>query len=238
MIKVMNISVKASSGKVVLENVSCTACAGSITTLVGKSGAGKTTLLRAVAGLNMYDIGSIEVDGTDLKTCTPVQRASLVGFVFQDFNLFENLTVLENCVQPMVVVKNQEKLAATRQAADLLSQLSMTQMLGAHPKNLSGGQRQRVAIARALCMGSKTLLLDEPTSALDPENSANLVAILKKLCQQGIAILMSSQDMSFVKQASDLLFLLDDGRIIDFYDPQISGLMSEQSRLFNFMNLI
>lgn len=237
MITVTNVTVTTSSGKKLLENISCSAQAGRITILVGKSGAGKTTLLRTIAGLNSFDYeGSIVVDGVALSTCTSVQRASLVGFVFQDFNLFENLTVLENCVSPMIVVKKQSRSFAVTQAFGFLEQLGIALLHDAYPKNLSGGQRQRVSIARALCLGSKTLLLDEPTSALDPENTSRLVDILKGLCQQDIAILLSSQDMNFVKKIGDVVYLLEDGRLVDWFDPQTAEKSFETTGVYDFIN--
>ncbi|KKQ32322.1 MAG: Amino acid ABC transporter, ATP-binding protein [candidate division TM6 bacterium GW2011_GWF2_37_49] len=237
MIKVQNLSVKISSGQQILNNVSCLAPAGRITTLIGKSGSGKTTLLRTIARLNTFECqGKIEIDGKNIVALGSVEQASLLGFVFQDFNLFENMTVLENCIQPLIVVKKLSAQAAKEIALEKLSSLGMGNFLSAYHKSLSGGQKQRIAIARALCMGSKTLLLDEPTSALDPENTTNLVALLKGLCAQGIAILISSQDMTFVKMILDRVYLVDEGKITDFFDLNESAELLEDSRMYKFLN--
>lgn len=237
MIKVENLSVIASSGQNILNNISCIAPAGRITTLVGKSGVGKTTLLRTVAGLNKLEWnGKIEVDGKDLKLLDRKNQSSLVGFVFQDFNLFENMTAIENCIQPLVVVKKLNNQFARQIAIETLSSLDMSKFLSAYPKNLSGGQKQRVAIARALCMGSKTLLLDEPTSALDPENTATLVELLKKLCQNGIAILISSQDMCFAKLVQDRIYLIEDGQIAESFDAKLDDKISSNSKIATFLS--
>jgi len=237
MITISNLTVTTSGGKKILKNVSCTVQAGRIMMCVGKSGVGKTTLLRAIAGLSPLGYeGEIIIDGTNLMACTSQERPSLVGFVFQDFNLFENLTVLDNCVNPMVVVKKQKRDVAIHQAYKILAELGIDQLKNVYPKSLSGGQKQRVAIARALCMGSRVLLLDEPTSALDPENTTKLVVMLKKLRQQGIAVILSSQDMNFVKKIDDIVCLIEDGCIVDSFDPQIADVLSEKTHLYEFMN--
>lgn len=237
MIKVQNLSVKISFGQQILNNVSCWAPAGRITILIGKSGSGKTTLLRSIARLNKFEYqGKIEIDGKDIVALGSIEQASLLGFVFQDFNLFENMTVLENCVQPLIVVKKLGAQAAKEIALENLSNLGMGNFLSAYPKSLSGGQKQRVAIARALCMGPKTLLLDEPTSALDPENTTTFVALLKSLCAQGIAILISSQDMSFVKMILDRVYLVDDGRVVDYFDLNDSTELLKDRKIGKFLN--
>lgn len=236
MIKVKNISVKAPSGQLILNSISCLAPAGRITVLIGKSGAGKTTLLRTIARLNKLEYqGTIEVDGQNLISLNTDQQASLLGFVFQDFNLFENLTVLENCMQPLVVVKKLSSQSARQIAIETLSSLDMGKFLSVYPKSLSGGQKQRVAIARALCMGSKILLLDEPTSALDPENTSILAHLIKKLCENGIAVLISSQDMNFVKMIMDRVYLIEDGQVVDAFDSRIDEQVSRQGKIALFL---
>jgi len=238
MINIENLSVKTSLGQLLLNNLSCVAPAGRITTLIGKSGAGKTTLLRTIARLSDFKYqGKIEIYGKDITSLGKAEQTSLLGFVFQDFNLFENMTVLENCVQPLVVVKKLSVQVAKQIAEKTLSDFGISKFLLAYPKNLSGGQKQRVAIARALCMGAKALLLDEPTSALDPENTANLANLLENLRQQDIVILVSSQDMSFVRLICDLLYLLEDGKIMDFFDKKAEKVPKSDSKIASFMKI-
>lgn len=236
MINVENLFVKTRSGQTILNNISCVAPAGRITTLIGKSGSGKTTLLRSIARLNKLEYhGTIQIDGNFLSDINNQQQASLIGFVFQDFNLFDNLSVLENCTQPIIVIKNFDAQTAEHIAIDMLSNLGMGNFLAAYPRDLSGGQKQRVAIARALCMGPKTLLLDEPTSALDPENTSSFVKLLKTLCNQGIAILVSSQDMNFIAAIRDRVYLIGDGKIIEAFDDQADNAPQACSQIDNFL---
>lgn len=240
MIKVENLTVGLNllNKQLLLDKLSCFVPAGRITTFIGKSGAGKTTLLRTIAKLNKVEWnGKIEIGGKNIKTLNSTQQAELLGFVFQDFNLFENMTVLENCTQPLGVVKKLSFQVAEEIASEKLLSLGMENFLQSYPQNLSGGQKQRVAIARAICMGSKTLLLDEPTSALDPMNTIMLSTLLRELCARDIAIAVSSQDMNFVKMIMDKIYLIDKGKIVDEFDSLISNIMSKSSKTYNFLNL-
>lgn len=208
MLKIQNLNVSYTRQKkefTPLRNATCTIQSGRITTFLGKSGSGKTTLLRCIAGLQKYE-GSIKLNGVDLETQPPAQRSTLIGFVFQNFNLFPQLTVLENCTQPLIVVTGLPQKDAKQQAQEMLTRLGMSGYEDAYPSQLSGGQQQRVALARALGLHPQVLLLDEPTSALDSENSALLAMILKQLCAQGIAIALSSQDMTFVEMIKDNIY--------------------------------
>lgn len=216
----------------VLKGISCSLESGRITLLIGKSGAGKTTLLRAMAGLVPITRGEILVNGTDLSVLSNRQRAHEIGFVFQDFNLFAHLTVLQNCIDPLLV-QGIAYAAAERLARQTLQQLEMSDFLFAYPAQLSGGQQQRVAIARALCLRPRILLLDEPTASLDPLNRDILVTLLRQLAQEGLTIVLSSQDMSFVRKLFDRVYYLQAGSIAEVCDgieavsncPQIEQFM-------------
>jgi ABC-type polar amino acid transport system ATPase subunit len=215
MLTIQNLTVSYTRQKTkqnALQNASCTLPPGRITIFLGKSGAGKTTLLRCIAGLQAYQ-GIIQFGGLDLASQNSAQRSALVGFVFQSFNLFPQLTVLENCIQPLIVVRGIARESAMKQALEMLDRLGIAGYQHAYPAQLSGGQQQRVALARALVLRPKVLLLDEPTSALDPENSAILANILKQLCAEGIAIGLSSQDMSLVSMIKDRTYVVTDGAI-------------------------
>lgn len=218
MITVQNLNVTSANGRQLLSAVSCTIPAGRITACIGPSGAGKTTLLRAIAGLNgLKKQGAITLDRTNLTHAHTHERPHLVGFVFQDFNLFAHMTVLHNCVQPQLV-NGIAANEAEKTAQAILASLGMADYAQAYPATLSGGQKQRVAIARALCLKPQALLLDEPTSALDPANTAALVAIIRSLASSGIAIAIASQDVPFICAVADRLYLLENGRIIDDTD--------------------
>lgn len=203
--------------KPVLKNISCKLKPGRINLLIGKSGAGKTTLLKSLAGLVPAASGTILINGVQLSVLNPKQRSELIGYVFQSFNLFPNLTVLQNCVDPLLV--HQMPVAQAEQIAqEMLQKLGMQDFGHKYPVQLSGGQQQRVAIARALCLKPQVLLLDEPTAALDPVNTDLLVEILQKLVAQGLTVVLSSQDMGFVRKVFDYVVYLQSGQIVESCD--------------------
>lgn len=231
-------SYKAYKGKkpFALQNISFELQQGRITTFMGPSGAGKTTLLHCMANLHKEYDGEITVNGKDLRTLSPLERASHVGFVLQQCALFPHLTVLQNCVQPLVkVLKLQEDLARSS-ALRMLSLLGMANFKDALPAQLSGGQQQRVAIARALVLNPEVLLLDEPTSALDPESKLCLVGVLKELNQKGITIGLSSHDMPFIQRMLDCIYFMEEGAIIETYDCRHECLQSK-SKINRFLTL-
>lgn len=176
--------------------------------------------MRCIAHVQAGYRGTITWDGVLLQSMTGQERASLIGFVFQQGNLFPQLTVMENCVQPLMVVKKLPRTQAQDIALAHLAQLGMALLKDAYPAQLSGGQQQRVAIARALCLSPRILVLDEPTSALDPENSRILQGILVSLQRQGITIIVSSQDMPFVRAILDCAYLIGEGTIVAHYDRE------------------
>jgi polar amino acid transport system ATP-binding protein len=216
MISIVNLTskgVKTVSNKPILYNISCSFVPSSITALVGKSGAGKTTLLRCIGQLQEIADGTISIDGKQVQAMGPQERAQLLGFVFQNFNLFPQLTARENCIQPLMVTKGLSYQDAEKKISEIFATLDLLEHQNAYPATLSGGQKQRVAIARALCLGPKVLLLDEPTSALDYENSMILARLLKKLAKQGITIVLASHDREFVSIVQDTTFEINDGTI-------------------------
>jgi ABC-type polar amino acid transport system ATPase subunit len=207
-------------GKQILNDISLTIPQGSLHCLIGQSGAGKTSLLKCIASLQQQYTGSIEYQGRLINAMLPTERAHTIGFVFQHFNLFPHMTVLENCVHPMVHVLNVSQEIAQKKAVEILAQVGMEQYKDSYPQQLSGGQQQRVAIARALCLEPKILLFDEPTSALDPESSRTLVTLLKTLKDQGITSIISSHDMAFVKAIHGNIHFISEGKLIESYDQQ------------------
>lgn len=216
MVTVTNLIVKLGS-EIILKSISCVLLPGRITTFIGKSGAGKTTLLKAFVGLAPITKGSITVNEKQIASLSSKQRSEEIGYVFQDFNLFAHLTVLENCIDPLIVHGMAHEQAEQR-ALEILQQLEMANHRDKYPAQLSGGQQQRVAIARALCLNPRVLLLDEPTASLDPANTDILVSILKKLASQGLTIGLSSQDMSFVRKIFDYVYYVQSGEIAESCD--------------------
>jgi ABC-type polar amino acid transport system ATPase subunit len=226
---------KSGSSAAILSDVLCAIPEKRITIIIGKSGAGKTTLLRCFAGLENDYLGTITVDGKNINNLSAQERAKVVGFVSQSFNLFPTLTVLENCMQPMIVVQQLEKELARAKAMEMLLQLDMASYCNVYPAKLSGGQQQRVALARALCMGPKVILFDEPTSALDPANVALLRSLFFSLIKNGITVVVVSQDVSFVRSIMDKVYFLEDGKIIEQFDSEKLRELLEKTKIGLFL---
>lgn len=205
------------SDQTLLQELSCTLVPGRITAFIGKSGAGKTTLLKALVGLMPITRGTIMVNNKSLHSLAPRQRSEEIGFVFQDFNLFPHLSVLQNCIDPLMHHAVTYE-AAHEQAHHILRELGIDHLSDKYPASISGGQQQRVAIARALCLNPKILLLDEPTASLDPLNTDILAGILRKLAAQGLTIGLSSQDMNFVYKIFDRVYYIESGSIVEYCD--------------------
>jgi ABC-type polar amino acid transport system ATPase subunit len=221
---------------IILDNISLVCNPGEITCLLGPSGAGKTTLLRTIAQLHDNYYGSIMINEKDIKTFMPVERSAMVGLVFQHFNLFPHLTVMQNCMQPMMVVQAIPSETAQQRVCAILTDLNIGHLASYYPAQLSGGQQQRVAIARALCLSPRILLLDEPTSALDPSNGILLQKLLRRLADQGFTIIVSSHDMHFVQGILDRGYLIEEGKISQSFDADCLASPVNNSRLAQFLN--
>ncbi len=210
----------------VLKGISCEVAKGEVIVILGPSGSGKSTLLRTINGLESIQAGSITVDGISVHD----NKANLykvrqrTGMVFQQFNLFNHKTVLENiCLAPIhVQKKSREETEAL--AMSLLGKVGLPEKAHAYPSQLSGGQQQRVAIARALAMRPLVMLFDEPTSALDPELIKEVLDVMKALARDGMTMLVVTHEIGFAKEVADRVIFMDDGRIIeaasgaDFFD--------------------
>jgi polar amino acid transport system ATP-binding protein len=214
MIIVENLTVSMDNQNL-LDGVSCSLTSGHITGFVGKSGAGKTMLLKSLIGLVTPADGRIVIDHTLLNTLTPKQRAKKIGYVFQNFNLFPHLTVLQNCMDPLLVYGTAYH-EAEKKARLVLQELDMSDCLNKYPSQLSGGQQQRTAIARALSLNPSVLLLDEPTASLDPFNTEILVGILHNLVRKGLTIGLSSQDTNFICKVFDRVYCIESGKVVEF----------------------
>lgn len=216
-----NISLRYSKNEnFILNNISAIFPSGRITFLLGKSGSGKTKLLQCLAGLEKPLDGIIMVDGNELGSMSPSQRARHVGIVFQQFHLFPHLTVLQNCIQPMVV-NSFEKNDCSQKALINLKSVTMDTFAHRYPNQLSLGQQQRVAIARAMCLNPPVLLLDEPTSSLDPISTKSLLLLLQQFAGEGLCIVISSHDIKFIRSILDRAYLIDYGEVIDYFDKRI-----------------
>lgn len=221
--------------KLILNQVSFDIADNKITVFIGKSGAGKSTILRIIAGLEPSYEGMLFYDGQDVKTLTHKDRVALIGYVTQNYTLFAQLTVLQNCSLALEKVMKLSTVQAESTAIEMLKKVGMDSYRDAYPGALSGGQKQRVAIARALCLNPKIIILDEPTSALDPENVNNIVVLLKQLAACGIAVVLSSQDMAFVKMIFDRIYFVDNGMIIESIDRQKITMIDDVSAIKTFL---
>ncbi|KWC48763.1 ectoine/hydroxyectoine ABC transporter ATP-binding protein EhuA [Burkholderia ubonensis] len=217
----------------VLERVSFVAPRGSVTVIVGPSGSGKSTLLRTINHLERVDDGFIDIDGEligyrrdgdvlyELKERDMLKRRTEVGMVFQNFNLFPHLTVLENLVEAPVAVGGATRDAAERTARALLARVGLADKADAYPRQLSGGQQQRVAIARALALRPKVLLFDEPTSALDPELVNEVLDVIKELARSGTTLVIVTHEIGFAREVADNVLFMESGRIVEAGPPAI-----------------
>ena len=206
----------------VLRDIDFTVSAGDVTSIIGASGSGKSTLLRCINLLEMPTSGEILFHDENIlsRKGGAAKYRSKVGMVFQSFNLFNNMTVLENCIvgQTKVLKKNREQ--AKEQAMRFLTKVGMAPFINAKPRQLSGGQKQRVAIARALAMDPEVLLFDEPTSALDPEMVGEVLAVMRDLAKEGLTMLVVTHEMAFARDVSNHVVFMRDGVIWEEGSPQ------------------
>lgn len=241
MIRVENVSKQFNKTRA-LKNVSLEVNKGDIISLIGPSGSGKSTLLRCIHGLEHVDSGKIYMDdewmNPDDEKKFRAQR-NRMGFVFQHFNLFPNMSVLQNCKLAQVEVLNKTDEEAEKIALEYLDKVGLLEKKDAYPNNLSGGQKQRVAIARALCMNPDIMLFDEPTSALDPEMIKEVLEVMKDLGKQGMTMVVVTHEMGFARKVGTRVVFLDQGEIVEentseefFASPQSDRAKDFLSKVF------
>jgi len=220
----------------VLADINFSVAKGEVVCIIGASGSGKSTLLRCLNLLELPTSGEILFRGENIlehNMSNAVYRAKM-GMVFQQFNLFNNLTVLDNCVVGQVKVLKRDKAAAERKALEYLDLVGMSQFIKAKPHQISGGQKQRVAIARALSMEPEALLFDEPTSALDPEMVGELLKVMKELAKSGLTMVVVTHEMSFARDVANRVVFMDSGVIVEDDAPEIifNNPANERTRTF------
>lgn len=208
---------------------------GEVVVIIGPSGSGKSTLLRCINRLENFETGTVIVDDIPLTTAENINAIRTeVGMVFQSFNLFPHLTVLENVTVAQKVVRKRTKQEAIEVALSLLEKVGIPEKANDYPGQLSGGQQQRVAIARALAMNPKIMLFDEPTSALDPEMIQEVLDVMLQLAKEGMTMVVVSHEMGFARAAADRAVLMDEGVIVeeDVPDVLFSHPTEERTKLF------
>ena len=206
-----------------------------VVVIIGPSGSGKSTLLRCMNYLEEPTSGKVSVDGIVLDGEANINKVrEEVGMVFQRFNLFPHMTVLDNIMLAPIKVRHSTKAEAEDTARKLLARVGLADKADAYPSQLSGGQQQRVAIARALAMKPKVMLFDEPTSALDPEMVGEVLDVMRKLAEEGMTMVIVTHEMGFAREVGDRLLFVDDGRIIEQGDPKevFEHPQEERTRLF------
>jgi polar amino acid transport system ATP-binding protein len=238
-IKAVNV-VKIFSGKAgvvrAVDGVSTEVARGEVVVIIGPSGSGKSTFLRCINGLESFTEGHILIDGIDLadkKTNINKVRAE-VGMVFQQFNLFPHMTVLENLTLAQRRVRKRSKAQADEKARMLLRKVGIAEKADEFPSRLSGGQQQRVAIARALAMDPKVMLFDEPTSALDPEMVGEVLDVMKQLAREGMTMMVVTHEMGFAREVADRVIFMDEGKVVEVGTPEhfFTSPREERAKLF------
>ena len=222
----------------VLRDIDFTVAKGDVTSIIGASGSGKSTLLRCINLLETPTSGEVCYHGKNVAgrgVNAPAYRAH-VGMVFQSFNLFNNMTVLENCMVGQVKVLKRSREEARAHAMTYLEKVGMAPYINAKPRQISGGQKQRVAIARALAMHPEVLLFDEPTSALDPEMVGEVLSVMKSLAQEGMTMLVVTHEMGFAREAADRVIFIDGGVIVEDSEPQEFFAHPKNKRLQDFLS--
>ncbi|WP_050763285.1 amino acid ABC transporter ATP-binding protein [Roseobacter sp. GAI101] len=224
----------------VLDNVNLSVEKGEKIVLCGPSGSGKSTLIRCISGLEARSKGKIRVAGHDLETdCRNIgDYRGEVGMVFQQFNLFPHLNVLQNVMMAPRLVRNQEKATVRERSMALLERVHIANRADYYPEQLSGGQQQRVAIARALCMQPKVMLFDEPTSALDPEMVQEVLDVMIALAKSGMTMIVVTHEMGFARTVADRVIFMDKGQIVEGGTPDTFFDYPENDRTKEFLRKI
>jgi len=224
----------------VLRDINLTVAAGERVVVCGPSGSGKSTMIRCINRLEQHQEGKIVVDNIelsdDLRSLDAIRRE--VGMVFQSFNLFPHLTILENCTLAPIWVRRMPKREAEELAMEFLERVRIPEQAKKYPGQLSGGQQQRVAIARALCMKPKIMLFDEPTSALDPEMIKEVLDTMVMLAAEGMTMICVTHEMGFARQVADRVVFMDRGEIVESGEPEAIFANPQTDRLKTFLSQI
>ena len=224
----------------VLKDINLSVKRGEVISVIGSSGSGKSTMLRCINLLEIPTGGDILYEGVNIRTSSVklTDYRAKVAMVFQQFNLFNNMTALENCVKPQMIVLKRTKDEATKIALEFIEKVGMSAYINAKPSQLSGGQKQRIAIARALSMNPDVILFDEPTSALDPEMVGEVLEVMQGLAKSGYTMIVVTHEMGFAREVSDRVIFMDGGYIVEEGTPEEIFKNAKQERTKQFLSKI
>ena len=236
LIKISHLNKKFGDNEV-LKDISAEIVPGEVVVILGPSGSGKSTLLRCVNLLEVPTTGKIEFEGADItdKKNDIFKTREKMGMVFQQFNLFPNMTVLQNITLSPIKVKKLSKEAAEKIAKDLLGKVGLSDKADAYPQSLSGGQQQRIAIARALAMQPDVMLFDEPTSALDPEMVGEVLEVMQQLAKEGMTMVIVTHEMGFARKVANRVIFMDEGKIVEDADKEAFFANPQSERAKDFL---
>ena len=224
----------------VLRDINLSVTRGEVISVIGSSGSGKSTMLRCINLLETPTGGNIYYNGTDIqsKEVKLTEYRSKVEMVFQQFNLFNNMTALDNCVKPQMIVLKRTRAEAEAIAREFIEKVGMSAYINAKPSQLSGGQKQRIAIARALSMNPEVILFDEPTSALDPEMVGEVLEVMNDLAKAGYTMIVVTHEMGFAREVSDRVIFMDGGYIVEEGTPEEIFKNPKQERTKEFLSRV
>ena len=224
----------------VLKDINLEVKKGEVISVIGSSGSGKSTMLRCINLLETPTGGDIFYEGVNIrdKSVKLTEYRSKVAMVFQQFNLFNNMTALDNCVKPQMIVLKRSKEEATKIALEFIDKVGMSAYINARPSQLSGGQKQRIAIARALSMNPDVILFDEPTSALDPEMVGEVLEVMQSLAKSGYTMIVVTHEMGFAREVSDRVIFMDGGYIVEEGTPEEIFKNTKQERTKQFLSKV
>ena len=239
MISIKHVSKSFGENKV-LSDINLEIPKQSVYAIIGPSGAGKSTLIRSINALENIDQGEIIVEGISIHDAkTDINKARTeIGFVFQSFNLYAHLTVLQNVTVAPINVKKVKKAEAEKKAREILVSLGLGDKIEAYPSQLSGGQQQRVAIARSLAMDPELMLFDEPTSALDPEMIKEVLDVMRNLAKSGMTMVVVTHEMGFAREICDKIVFMDDGKIVEEATPDVFFTAPATDRAKDFLGKV
>ena len=231
---------KSFGDNAVLRDINLEVSKGEVISVIGSSGSGKSTMLRCINLLEIPTGGEIFYEGMNIqdKSVKLTEYRAKVAMVFQQFNLFNNMTALENCVKPQMIVLKRTKEEATKIALEFIDKVGMSAYQNAKPSQLSGGQKQRIAIARALSMNPDVILFDEPTSALDPEMVGEVLEVMQNLAKSGYTMIVVTHEMGFAREVSNRVIFMDGGYIVEEGTPEDIFKNATQERTKQFLSKV